>query len=221
VVVAITKHARERFRERWQHAFPDQPLPADVDALLVQWFRKSHRIEPASRKYKMRLKRHGKDTLYFDAQPFVFVVQSASLRTVELATRDKRPLNKLRGPRPSGAGSASAVKSAEARPAGRKTVKQSPVPEPPAPAPPKALPRFILHACADDEQRKLRFVNLGTYPSAAPDDAPQRLAGDREFLGEVQRRFCEKRPTWTLVAVYAQLGKNGDQVKVFEGLPAG
>jgi hypothetical protein len=54
----------------------------------------ARRLDPTGRKYRARLQRYGEDTLYFYAAPFVFVVQSCVLRTVELGSRNTRQLNR-------------------------------------------------------------------------------------------------------------------------------
>ena len=96
VEVAITDHALHRFRQRWVHAFPNKGL-ANTQEVLVKWFTKAKRINPTGREYRERLLRYGDDTLFFQADPFVFVIQAGVVKTVELGTRELRSLNKATG----------------------------------------------------------------------------------------------------------------------------
>ncbi len=95
VYIRITRHARERFVERWGHIYPDSPLdPATADSKIAEWFSWAKRHETTDRRIRTRLKRHGKDTLYFKHNHFTFIVQDAALLTVEISVRCKRYLNK-------------------------------------------------------------------------------------------------------------------------------
>ena len=95
VSLELTNHARMRFYYRWKRIFPGETLlPEEVDIVLKRWFESSYRIEPNSYELKKRLKKHGKDTLYFKNKPFLFVIQSASIRTVEISDDNCRELNK-------------------------------------------------------------------------------------------------------------------------------
>jgi uncharacterized protein YcbX len=97
VTVNTTYHAVKRWRERWRAAFPEDNAPAHkIDQQLALWFSRATRINPTNRHYERRYRRSGKDTLYFKYNLFVFVVQSASLVTVELGSKDTRYLNKPR-----------------------------------------------------------------------------------------------------------------------------
>ena len=198
VEVVVTGHALRRFLERWELAFPSKPLPGPAEEALAEWFAKAQRFEPRSRKYKARLKRHGKDTLYFKAQPFVFVVQSASIKTVELGDRDLRPLNKARGPIRVGP---AAPPAKEERASWRREEFQEP----------KPLPLFKLTgACATGRNAHTTLVNLGSYDSKPFEGKAERLRDDAAFRDEVLRRFRAKRPGYILRAVSAILGNGKD-----------
>ena len=95
IEVEVTGHARRRFKKRWAQVFPDNAKLGARHVTLAEWFNRASRINAQGRKYKTRKKRHGKDTLYFSAPPFIFIVQSTQLRTVELGTKDTRHLNKF------------------------------------------------------------------------------------------------------------------------------
>lgn len=94
VPVAITHHCRARFRERWARAFPNKPLGSVIDAEITQRFNRATRITQLGSYEKKRMARHGKDTLYFRADGFTFIVQDSAIVTVELSDRGMRHLNR-------------------------------------------------------------------------------------------------------------------------------
>lgn len=94
VEVEVTSHVRHRFMHRWREAMPHLPDKGKLHSVLADWFNSSVLFNATGRRYDARRKRHGKDTVYFKKDPFVFIVQSARLLTVELGTKDKRHLNK-------------------------------------------------------------------------------------------------------------------------------
>lgn len=95
VSLLISKHAFSRFRERWGNLFPDKPLPIhETERVMMDWFQQASRLEQPSGKLRVRLKRHGKDTLYFKTQHFTFVVQDATIVTVEISDKNRRHLNR-------------------------------------------------------------------------------------------------------------------------------
>lgn len=96
VQVGITRHCRDRFQERWARAFPRSPLPADTNAEIARRFNRATRITNLGAYEKKRMDRHGKDTLYFRADGFTFIVQDAAIVTVELSDKGMRHLNKGR-----------------------------------------------------------------------------------------------------------------------------
>lgn len=94
VQATITRHAYDRFRERWARIFPGKALPADVNAEIARQFNRASRVTNLGVYEKRRMDRHGKDTLYFRADCFTFIVQDAAIVTVEISDRDMRHLNK-------------------------------------------------------------------------------------------------------------------------------
>lgn len=94
VTLKPTIHALKRFHQRYGLVFSKELPDNKVEAELANWFHGAQRKSPNGKKYKTRQKRHGKDSLYFVNLPFIFVVQSNRLMTVELGTRDTRHLNK-------------------------------------------------------------------------------------------------------------------------------
>lgn len=94
VQVEITNHCRIRFRQRYRHAFPKQDLPADIDAEIARLFNSASRVTNLGQREKTRMDRYGKDTLYFRTGALTFVVQDASILTVELSDSGLRHLNR-------------------------------------------------------------------------------------------------------------------------------
>jgi len=95
VCIGITHHARKRFIQRWGRIYPNSELdPATVDSKIAELFSQAIRQTTYDRKLRTRLKRHGKDTLYFKHSHLTFIVQDAALLTVEISNRSKRYLNK-------------------------------------------------------------------------------------------------------------------------------
>lgn len=93
VNVSVSKHAMKRFIERYWRVYPAVTLGADAGLVLANLFNAAKRFPGMARKYQSRKERHGQDTLFFMSQPFVFVVQAATLVTVELGTSDTREMN--------------------------------------------------------------------------------------------------------------------------------
>ncbi len=222
VQIEISGHARSRFRERWQSAFPAQPLPEDFEVELQTWFAKARRIEPTSRKYQTRLRRYGKDTLYFYAHPFMFVIQSAMLRTVELASRDTRPLNNVRlnngSHSPSNQSAGHVVTESGDFEGTADLIAESACEV--SPRTDDSPRSYRLLGGATDEDRKPKFIGLGTYPVDGTNGDARLLPALPEFLPEVRDRFRKKRPGWILLTIYATLGKHGEQIRIYDEVPS-
>ncbi len=84
VPVNVTRHAQDRYLERYARAFGREAPP------LQQLFEKAQRIEPAGDEFRRRKRRHGGDTLYLQWQCMIFVVQNCTLVTVELCGKKRR-----------------------------------------------------------------------------------------------------------------------------------
>jgi hypothetical protein len=93
VRVLISGHARQRFRDRWAKAFPDVALE-DVDAVLERWFSTASRVQNFSERDRKRMRKYGKDTMFFRTNAFTFVVHNSVLVTVEISDRGARHQNK-------------------------------------------------------------------------------------------------------------------------------
>jgi len=189
IFLTLTAHARIRFQQRWHNLYPGQILKdEEVDVEIAKWFSHAIRVKNISKKDRVRFKRHGKDTLIYRANDLTFVIQDASIVTIEISTRDKRYLNN-NPPFPS-----HPLTSAE--------------------KPPYALPPFKIFAWYLDEQDSLGSVSLGSYESAGAKGDAQQLECDENFAGEIQKRFHDKCPTGKLHAVFVQLGKTDNAVQV-------
>ena len=95
VELAITRHAYSQFIKRYKIIFPDKELRVeDVDVVLNDMFAKSNKVKNLNRCEKTRMKKYGKDTMYFRTNGLTFVVQNATIKTVEISDKDKRYLNK-------------------------------------------------------------------------------------------------------------------------------
>ena len=96
VELTATRHAYSRFFERYRKAFPDKNLTTeDIIPTFDRMFSKSRRVKKFNRWEKARLKKHGKDSMFFRTNGLTFVVQNATIRTVEISDKDKRYLNKM------------------------------------------------------------------------------------------------------------------------------
>lgn len=93
VRVLISGHARQRFRDRWAKAFPDVLLE-DVDVALEKWFSTAARVQNFSERDRKRMRKYGKDTLFFRTNAFTFIVHNGVLVTVEISDRGERHQNK-------------------------------------------------------------------------------------------------------------------------------
>ena len=94
VSVTITNHCYRRFVSRWKIVLKDKKLPYDINMEVAQWFNRSQRVTNLNGKEKDRVKRYGKDTLFFRADTFTFIVQNSRIITVEISDHYKRSLNR-------------------------------------------------------------------------------------------------------------------------------
>lgn len=193
-----------RFAERWHRLYPDKRIDGRVEEVLLVQFARAHRIEPKTRRYRRRLESHGKDTLYFSAPPFVFVVQDAALMTVELATAPTRHLN-YHQPSSPAPPPAPPPKPPPAKP-----------PEPREPPAVAVAEGFRASGFALNEEGALKWVSLGRYSREGCIDDATALVGDRELMAVMLERLAEKRPAWRLVSVFLVRGKRGAPVTVLD-----
>ena len=197
VSLTISTHADCRFQQRWSHLFPGETLKDDeVDVEISKWFSRAKRVENISYKERMRFERHGKDTLLFRANELTFIIQDASIVTIEISSTDKRHLNKkvpILSPQ---------IHSTEKMPIIKGVGR------------PYSQPNFKIFAYASDEEGLFNSVNLGSYDFTGVKGDARLLEDDNNFVSEVLQRFQVKRSTWTLRAVFVQLGKNGNPVQV-------
>lgn len=201
IKLTITSHARRRFILRWSIIFPNNPLTYNnVDKEILNYFSRAERVVKLSYKDRKRLARHGKDTLFFRTSNFTFVVQNATIVTVEISDRNKRHLNKTIS-----ISNTPSLNEKKNEPV--INVKQD-VPELES----SKKTRFRILAAANNDKGKLVFVNLGSYE--LPSDC---LNVDELFCQEIKNRFNEKKPTWTLLSVFAS--KKNKYIKVIDESP--
>lgn len=93
VELEVSHHALLRLKERW-HKLHNLPEPEDLYAFVVERFSHAVRIVNYSRAERTRLKRYGKDTLYFRHNDFTFIVQDSVIVTIEISNKGQRHLNK-------------------------------------------------------------------------------------------------------------------------------
>lgn len=94
VKLSVSRHAYNQFIVRYKKAYPDSILlDKNVADTLEKIFNKTNQVKNLNRKEKIRLKRHGEDTMFFRTNYFTFVVQNAEIVTVELSDKNMRHLN--------------------------------------------------------------------------------------------------------------------------------
>ncbi len=94
VALFLTPHARQRFVQRWRCVNPDLPLDHDgADREIAELFARASRVTNLSYKERKRMDQHGQDTLLFRIDEFTFVVQAATVVTIEISDRDLRHWN--------------------------------------------------------------------------------------------------------------------------------
>ena len=94
VKLQATRHAYVKFIERYPKAFPNSPLLIeDVYNKFENIFSTTSKVKNLNKKEKIRLKRHGGDTMFFRTSSFTFVVKNAKIVTVELSDKNMRHLN--------------------------------------------------------------------------------------------------------------------------------
>ena len=185
---------------RWSLLFPNKPLSdSDIDVTIERRFERSCRVENLKSKDLNRLKKYGKDTLYFREIDFTFVVQNTTIVTIEVSSKDKRYLNKQ-------AKIPDNINLVNCNSENQSLQQDKSVP---------ANPCFKLTAYALCADGKIKAVNLGSYDSIRTNDWIGRLRKDEEFKREVIKRFVKKNPENSIVSVLASLGARGKKYEVF------
>ena len=90
VNVTITEHAIRRFTQRANALWPGRKLENPLSVIETE-FANSVR-EDTDAKLAQRMKRHGKDTIYFRNNSLRFVVQNGAIVTIEIRGK-RRDLN--------------------------------------------------------------------------------------------------------------------------------
>lgn len=96
IEVKISYHAYKRFRERFTKLFPDKNYTnEEISIELIKYFNKAKNIHKCKHLLK-RSKKHGENTLYFENEPFRFVVENQTIITVEVFPTQIQHVNKNR-----------------------------------------------------------------------------------------------------------------------------
>jgi hypothetical protein len=94
VQLTVTRHAYSQFATRYRIYYKDSVLlDKDITDMFEKVFSRAQKVTKLSRKEKIRLKRHGEDTMFFRTNGFTFVIQNAQIMTVELSDKGTRHLN--------------------------------------------------------------------------------------------------------------------------------
>jgi hypothetical protein len=90
--VKISFHSSAQFQKRYE-TITGKVLTDDLLWVMTQEFNAAYLVTNLDKHYRKRLRRYGEDTLFFKKDSFVFVVQNAVIKTVEIAENSKRDLN--------------------------------------------------------------------------------------------------------------------------------
>jgi hypothetical protein len=209
ILVGITYHARKRFLERWERVYPKVPLTdSTVDQTIADCFTRAKRVENFGRKMRTRINRYGKDTLYFQHDQFTFVVQDASLVTVEISNSAKRHLNKC---------STMQQRIDDCKPEVTPVSAPDPNIDPARnelakkPNVNVSAPSFRLTGIALFEDGNSKSVNLGTHEALTSNAEPEQLAAQPGIVELLRIRLQEKCPGAELHAVFIALGKKQEK----------
>jgi len=99
VSLRVTYHAKLRFIQRCRKLKNEDVIKIDctkdnVDEIIARYFNDMASLKQNLNKTTMkRKKKHGSDTLYFNSRHFTFIVQNATIVTIELRG-EYRKLNK-------------------------------------------------------------------------------------------------------------------------------
>ena len=96
VKLLATRHSYNRFIDRYNMLHPENKIePKQVVNYFNNTFSNTQRIKNTNKQEKLRLKKHGKDTMFFRTSGFTFIVENAMIVTVEISDRNKRFMNKI------------------------------------------------------------------------------------------------------------------------------
>jgi len=96
VTLQVTRHAYKKFIERYSIIFPKDVLSVNnISNTFKRVFSSTSKVKNLNQKEKIRLKRHGEDTMFFRTSGFTFVIANAKIVTVEISDKNKRYLNKI------------------------------------------------------------------------------------------------------------------------------
>jgi hypothetical protein len=95
IEVSISYHAKIRFIERYNKIFINRPICEieNIENIIEKLWKRSKKLVRKTKYIKERKEKHGKDTLYFICDCFMFVVQNSVIVTIEIGSKNMRHLN--------------------------------------------------------------------------------------------------------------------------------
>jgi hypothetical protein len=202
--------------ERWLRIHPHLTLDFKaIDQIISDYFMRSERLTAFGRKYKTRLKRHGKDTLYFQADSFTFIVQNSTLLTVEISLAAKRYLNVNKAINVPCHNRDYSLNPKEARIgfSSKRCLAQDPVNKDSHismqsnPAVKIHVPDFRLTGIVLFEDGNKKNIRLGTHEAISSQAQPERFVAKPQFQQLIREKFMERCPQGELIGVFISLGK--------------
>ena len=94
VEVKPSFHAYNRFKQRYPKIIGGDISDKMLNSTFEDIFNQSHKVTKLNHKEIARLKKYGKDGLFFRYHDITFVVRNSIVITVEISGKGKRHLNK-------------------------------------------------------------------------------------------------------------------------------
>jgi len=150
------------------------------------------------------MRRHGKDTLYFRADTFTFIVQGATIVTVEISDKNKRRLNKIKSNsqlhKLSNKKDNIKNNAAELNIENDKVIKKNV----------EDIKSIKVSAYCRDATGKIKTINLGTYQHTAPVEDFLKLIKSKTFAEYIGQKINEKiKPEFHWESVFVKNKNNG------------
>jgi len=93
VIVDVHPHALERFKERYYRLTNCKRNPNEMFSKLFQNAKIVDTEKDGNKKYKKRKKKHNSPALYLRNSEVTFIVENATVKTVEISAKGLRNLN--------------------------------------------------------------------------------------------------------------------------------
>jgi len=94
VPVTITRHAVFAMQDRYNRYYGKSISVKQAEAMIIKRFHGCNRVKNLTALERKRNKKYNGKTLYFRELVFTFIVQDATLISVEISAKGKRGLNK-------------------------------------------------------------------------------------------------------------------------------